>query len=71
MDFANVFLAYNGPLGDLRIPERHRVQLVALRKMDGILTTVLGRDTLIEPGDIAIVVGRPVDIRALADAARS
>lgn len=62
---------YNGPLGELRIPERHRVQFVAVRKMNGELNTALGRDTLIEPGDIAIVVGRPADIRALAEAARS
>lgn len=62
---------YNGPLRTLRIPERHQVQLVALRKADGDLTTILGPNTMIEPGDIAIVVGRPVNIRALADAARS
>lgn len=62
---------YNGELGDLRIPERHKVQLVALRKADGELLTSLGRSTLIEPGDVAIVAGRPADIRALAKAVRS
>lgn len=62
---------YNGPLGDLRIPERHHVQLVALRKTNGDLITALGRTTLVEPGDVAVVVGRPTDIHELADAARS
>lgn len=63
--------AYNGELGDLKIPERHNIQLVALRKANGELLTSLGRATLVEPGDIAIVVGRPANIRALAKAAMS
>lgn len=61
---------YNGPLGSLGIPERHRVQLVALRRPDGDLVTGLGATTELRPGDIAIVVGRPSDIRGFATAAR-
>jgi len=63
--------AYNGPLGELRLPERHKVQVLAVRKPGGELITNLDRDTTLDPGDIAVVVGRPSDIRALADAARS
>ena len=63
--------AYNGPLGELALPEHHRVQILALRKPGGELISALDRHTCLEPGDIAVVVGRPSDIRALADAARS
>lgn len=61
---------YNGPLGDLRLPERHGVQVLAVRKPGGELITALDRATRLDPGDIAVVVGRPSDILALEVAAR-
>ena len=62
---------YNGRLGELDIPERHRVLIVALRRPDGQLVTSLDRHTELRPGDIAIVVGRPTDVRAFSIAATS
>jgi uncharacterized protein with PhoU and TrkA domain len=56
-------------LGDLHLPERHRVLLVALRKADGRLLASPDRSTKIEEGDIAIVVGKPSDLRRFAVAA--
>lgn len=61
---------YNGPLSSLGIPERHRVLIVAIQKPDGDLLTGLDRDTELSPGDIAIVVGRPTDLRDFAEATR-
>ena len=59
---------YNGRLGELDIPDRHGVLIVALRRPDGQLVTSLDRHTELRPGDIAIVVGRPSDVRAFSDA---
>ena len=61
---------YNGPLGDLNIPEQHGILLLALRTLDGRLHTSLDRHTKLSPGDIAVVVGRPAKVQAFARAAR-
>ncbi len=60
---------YNGRLGELDIPDRHRVLIVALRRPDGQLVTSLDRHTELRAGDIAIVVGRPTDVRTFSEAA--
>ncbi len=59
---------YNGRLGELDIPDRHGVLIVAIRRPDGQLITRLDRHTELRAGDIAIVVGRPADVRMLAEA---
>jgi voltage-gated potassium channel len=73
LDIEDVALAdspgYNGPLGDLRIPERHKVLVVAVRKPSGQLMTAIDRGTLLNPGDVAVVVGHPDDVIAFAQAA--
>ena len=61
---------YNGPLGELNIPQRHGIQLLALRAADGELLTSLGRNTPLSPGDVAVVVGRPSNVKAFALAAQ-
>ena len=60
---------YNGRLGELDIPDRHKVLIVALRRPDGQLVTSLDRHTELRAGDIAIVVGRPADVREFSKAA--
>ncbi|MEO1335683.1 MAG: NAD-binding protein, partial [Myxococcota bacterium] len=60
---------YNGRLGELDIPERHGVLIVAVRRPDGQLVTSLDRHTELRPGDIAIVVGRPTAVRQFSKAA--
>lgn len=62
--------AYHGKLGELDIPERHKVLIVALRKPDGRLLTATDRNTELQGGDIAIVVGRPSDLEEFEKAAR-
>lgn len=62
--------SYHGTLGELDIPGRHRVLIVALRKPDGRLLTATDRNTELSQGDIAIVVGRPSDLDDFAKAAR-
>ncbi len=59
---------YNGRLGELDIPDRHGVLIVALRRADGQLITSLDRYTELRAGDIAIVVGRPTDVRDFSEA---
>lgn len=61
---------YNGALGDLDIPQRHGIQLLALRAADGELKTSLGRNTQLSPGDVAVVVGRPSNVKAFSLAAK-
>ncbi len=61
---------YNGQLSDLKIPQLHKVLVVAVRKPDGALVTATDRTTELNPGDIAIVVGQPGDIEELSRAAR-
>lgn len=60
---------YHGRLGELDIPGRHGVLIVALRRPDGQLVTSLDRHTELKAGDIAIVVGRPTDVREFSNAA--
>ncbi len=62
--------SYHGALGTLNIPERHRVLIVAIRRPDGHLMTSLDRGTELGPGDIAVVVGKPSELREFAIAAR-
>lgn len=53
-------------LAELAAPEKHKVIVVAIRKADGRMITVPGpRDELVA-GDIAILVGRPDNVRAFA-----
>ena len=61
---------YNGPLERLGIPQRHKVLLVAIRRANGEVSTMPSHQTELQPGDVAIVVGRPADIRTFALAAR-
>ena len=61
--------SYHGPLGALDIPGRHGILLLAVRSSDGDLRTNLDRHTSLGPGDIAVVVGRPSDVRDFARAA--
>lgn len=62
---------YNGTLGELNIPDRHGILLLAVRTADGQLRTSLDRHTRLCTGDIAVVVGRPAKVRAFARAVRS
>ncbi len=62
---------YHGALGDLDIPTRHKVQLLAVRRPDGEMVTTLDRTTELRAGDIAIVVGQRSDIRAFSSAVRN
>ena len=60
--------AYHGPLGELDIPDRHGILIVAIRKPSGELITALDRHTKLDRGDIAIVVGRSTDVADFATA---
>lgn len=61
--------AYHGPLTDLQIPQKYNVLIVAVRKPDGSLQTATERGTSLEPGDIAVAVGKGDDISLFARAA--
>ncbi|MEQ8272080.1 MAG: potassium channel protein [Deltaproteobacteria bacterium] len=63
--------SYHGTLGALNIPERHRILIVAIRRPDGHLMTSLDRTTELSAGDIAVVVGKPSELREFALAASS
>lgn len=64
--------SYHGKLSEIDIPDRHNVLILALRtKKDGLLRTDLGRDTVLSEGDIAVVVGRPDDLRNFSTEAGS
>ena len=58
--------SYNGPLGELNIPERNKILIVAVKKANGELVTSTDRTTKLDPGDIAVVVGQPDDIDRFA-----
>lgn len=60
---------YHGVLGELDIPNRHGVLVVAIRKSSGELLTALDRNTKLDQGDIAVVVGRRIDVAEFATAA--
>lgn len=53
-------------LRDLRVRELHQVSVVALRRADGTLLAVPGADTVMNVGDIVIVVGSPAGVRTFA-----
>ena len=61
---------YNGALGNLNIPQRHNIQIIAIRKPTGTLITALTKDTEIHTGDIAVVAGPPDKLRIFAEKAR-
>lgn len=61
--------AYNGRLTGLEIPQKHKVLVLAVRKPDGEIVNATERSLELNPGDIAVVVGRPEDIAGFADAA--
>lgn len=61
---------YHGRLDELDIPERHKVLIIAIRKVDGRLLTAIDRQTELQEGDVAVVIGRPSEIGAFAQAAR-
>lgn len=58
----------NGPLGSLDIRGRFGVSILALRcgGEGGELDTDLGPATALSAGDVAVVVGRPVNVQAFA-----
>jgi voltage-gated potassium channel len=54
------------PLRELRIPDRFGVLVVAIRRQDGTLRSVPTPDDTLGAGDVAVVLGRPDQIRAFA-----
>lgn len=54
------------PLRDLRISERFGVLVVAIRRPDGALHAVPLPDDLLGAGDVAVVLGRPDQVRSFA-----
>ena len=53
-------------LAELAAPDRHKVIVVAIRKGDGRMITVPGPKDELRDGDIAILVGRPDNVRSFA-----
>lgn len=61
----------NGPLGTLDIRRRFGISILAVRTKEGAaLETDLGPSTRLSAGDVAVVVGRPVNVRSFARAAK-
>ncbi len=54
------------PLRSLRIPERFGVLVVAIRRTDGTLRSVPTPEDPLGDGDVAVVLGRPDQVRAFA-----
>ncbi len=60
---------YHGRLDTLNIPQKHKVLIIAIRKVDGNLLTAIERATELAKGDVVVVIGRPAEIGGFASAA--
>jgi voltage-gated potassium channel len=61
---------YTGTVRELQVSHRHNVLVVAIRKPDGTFQRGHEPGASIQPGDTAVVVGAPGDIRGFAHAVR-
>ncbi len=57
-------------LGELVVAREQRVLVVAIRKAAGNMEVVPTASSVVEPGDVLIVVGEPARVRAFDDALR-